>query len=41
MIGGAMMGGSVRLSEFALEHLGADALRAEPMLRAQIISFRR
>jgi len=39
MIGGIRMGEAVRLSDFALRHLGAERLRAEPMLRARIASL--
>jgi acyl-CoA dehydrogenase len=39
MIGGMRMGGSVRLSDFALKHLGKDGLAAEPLLRARIAEF--
>jgi len=39
MIGSMRMGDSVRLSDFALKHLGKDALTAEPLLRARIAEF--
>ncbi len=39
MIGGMKAGQPVRLSEFALKHLGQEALRAEPLLRARIAEF--
>lgn len=39
MIGAMRMGGPIRLSDFALQHLGADGLGAEPLLRAQIASL--
>jgi acyl-CoA dehydrogenase len=39
MIGGMQMGETVRLSDFALKHLGRDGLAAEPLLRARIAEF--
>ncbi len=39
MIGGMKAGQTVRLSDFALRHLGQEALRAEPLLRARIAEF--
>ncbi len=39
MIGGMRMGDSVRLSDFALSHLGKDGLAAEPLLRARVAEF--
>jgi len=39
MIGGMRTGETKTLIEFALEHLGADRLREEPMLRAQIVDL--
>ena len=39
MIGSMRMGESVRLSDFALAHLGKDGLAAEPVLRARIAEF--
>jgi acyl-CoA dehydrogenase len=39
MIGGMQMGETVRLSTFALKHLGKDGLAAEPLLRARIAEF--
>lgn len=39
MIGGTRMGEAVRLSEFAVKHLGAEGLRAEPLLRARIVDL--
>ncbi len=39
MIGAMRMGQPVPLIDFALNHLGKDALRAEPMLRAQIVAL--
>jgi acyl-CoA dehydrogenase len=39
MIGGMRAGETTRLSDFALNHLGQDALRAEPVLRARIAEF--
>jgi len=39
MIGAMRMGDSVRLSAFALQHLGKEALAAEPLLRARIAEF--
>ena len=39
MIGGMKAGDTIRLSDFALKHLGQDALRAEPVLRARIAEF--
>jgi acyl-CoA dehydrogenase len=39
MIGGANLGGPVPLSTFALKTLGAERLKAEPMLRAQIMDL--
>ncbi len=36
MIGAMRATDTVRLSEFALKHLGRDALRAEPVLRARV-----
>jgi acyl-CoA dehydrogenase len=36
MIGAMRAGGPIRLSEFALKHLGQEALRAEPVLRARV-----
>ena len=39
MIGGMQMGETVRLSDFALKHLGKDSLAAEPLLRARIAEF--
>ena len=39
MIGAMRMGEPVPLIDFALSHLGKDALRAEPMLRAQIVAL--
>jgi acyl-CoA dehydrogenase len=39
MIGSMHMGETVRLSDFALKHLGKDELAAEPLLRARIAEF--
>jgi acyl-CoA dehydrogenase len=39
MIGAMRMGEVVRLSDFALNHLGKDGLAAEPLLRARIAEF--
>jgi acyl-CoA dehydrogenase len=39
MIGGMQMGETVRLSDFALKHLGKEGLAAEPLLRARIAEF--
>jgi acyl-CoA dehydrogenase len=39
MIGGMQMGETVRLSDFALKHLGKDGLATEPLLRARIAEF--
>ncbi len=39
MIGSMRMGESVRVSDFALSHLGKDGLAAEPLLRARIAEF--
>jgi acyl-CoA dehydrogenase len=39
MIGGMRAGETTRLSDFALNHLGQEALRAEPVLRARIAEF--
>jgi len=39
MIGGMRMGEAVRLSDFAIKHLGKDGLAAEPLLRARIAEF--
>jgi alkylation response protein AidB-like acyl-CoA dehydrogenase len=39
MIGGMKAGETIRLADFALKHLGRDALRAEPLLRARIAEF--
>jgi acyl-CoA dehydrogenase len=39
MIGAIRMGETVRLSDFALKHLGRDGLAAEPLLRARIAEF--
>jgi acyl-CoA dehydrogenase len=39
MIGAIRMGETVRLSDFALKHLGKDGLAAEPLLRARIAEF--
>jgi acyl-CoA dehydrogenase len=39
MIGGMRAGDTIGLAEFALKHLGRDALRAEPILRARIAEF--
>jgi len=39
MIGSMRMGETVRLSDFALAHLGKDGLAAEPLLRARIAEF--
>lgn len=39
MIGGMKAGETIRLSEFALKHLGQEALRAEPLLRARVAEF--
>ncbi len=39
MIGGMRAGEPISLARFALGHLGLDALRAEPMLRAEIVAL--
>jgi alkylation response protein AidB-like acyl-CoA dehydrogenase len=39
MIGAMRMGAPIPLIDFALHHLGKDAVRAEPMLRAQIVAL--
>src|ERR1700761_9528835 len=39
MIGAMRMGETVRLSDFALKHLGKEGLAAEPLLRARIAEF--
>jgi alkylation response protein AidB-like acyl-CoA dehydrogenase len=39
MIGAMRMGQPVPLIDFALHHLGQEALRAEPMLRAQVVAL--
>jgi acyl-CoA dehydrogenase len=39
MIGGMRSGEGLRLSDFALAHLGQAALRAEPVLRARVAAF--
>jgi acyl-CoA dehydrogenase len=39
MIGGMRAGETIRLSDFALKHLGKDGLAAEPILRARIAEF--
>jgi acyl-CoA dehydrogenase len=39
MIGSMHMGETVRLSDFALKHLGKEGLAAEPLLRARIAEF--
>ena len=39
MIGGIRLGETMTLAQFALKHLGREALRAEPPLRAQIASL--
>ncbi len=39
MIGGMRMGAPIPLTDFALDHLGQEALRAEPMLRAQVVAL--
>jgi acyl-CoA dehydrogenase len=39
MIGGMRAGETIGLAEFALKHLGREALRAEPILRGRIAEF--
>jgi len=39
MIGAMRMGETVRLSDFALKHLGKEGLATEPLLRARIAEF--
>jgi acyl-CoA dehydrogenase len=39
MIGGMRAGETIALADFALKHLGREALRAEPVLRSRIAAF--